>query len=134
MSKDISPFDFVKAINKHEDIIAQAEDPEAVEAAYVPYLINKAFSYYPDTIFFANEINLNNGVPKKMQNDYYLNSIRPTHRYAPWHKRVKTDEIQAIQDFYQCNFHRAQAILRLLSNEELKYIIELWKNNESDST
>ena len=49
-----NPFEFVKAINNKQNIIRDDLD----EKAYNPYMINRAFSYFPDTVLLANEMNV----------------------------------------------------------------------------
>ena len=47
------------------------------EKAYVPFVINRSLSYFPDTILYANQVNHYNQLDKKMQFDYLRLSLRP---------------------------------------------------------
>ena len=51
----MNPFDYVNSINssKKENLMID----EVAEKAYNPWLINKALSYFKDTVLYANEIN-----------------------------------------------------------------------------
>ena len=50
------------------------EDP-SIEKDYSPYIINRCFSGHIDSVMFANELNLKPNLPKKLQYDFYLNSL-----------------------------------------------------------
>lgn len=125
-----SPFDYVKAINSHKDIIREDDIPERAEADYVPFLANKAFSFHLDTIFYANEANLNTNIPKQMQFDYYLHSIRPAKRFG-WVKKTVDDSISVIQEYFKCSHRDAVMYRRILTDDQLKMIQE--KNNKGGS-
>ena len=51
-----SPFDFLNSINTTKKNLVRDEGRGASE--YAPYLMNKGLSQFPDTIVFANEINI----------------------------------------------------------------------------
>ena len=119
----MNPFDFVKAINetKH-DLIRGSENPDLAETFYKPYVINKAFSYFKDTVMYANELNMYPNTDNKLQNDYYLNSIRKGKRYSKWHKKEEDDKIEAIIEYYNVNYARAREISNVLTDEQLDLI------------
>jgi hypothetical protein len=135
----MSPFDFVKAINEtKQNLIGGSENPDLAETFYKPYVINKAFSYFKDTVMYANEINMYPNTDNKLQNDYYLNSIRKGKRYSKWHKKEEDDKIEAIMEYYNVNYARAREISNILTDEQLTLIkIKLIKggnNVQSQST
>ena len=118
-----TPFDFVSQINSGKsDIIRSSENPELMETFYKPYVINKAFSYFVDTIMYANEMNRCNNLQVRLQNDYYLNSIRKGKRFSKWHKRLENADIEIIQDYYRVNHTRALEIIEVLSKEQFELI------------
>jgi hypothetical protein len=135
----MSPFDFVKAINEtKQNLIRDSENPDLAETFYKPYVINKAFSYFKDTVMYANEINMYPNTDNKLQNDYYLNSIRKGKRYSKWHKKEDEPKIEAIMEYYNVNYARAREISNILTDEQLTIIkIKLIKggnNVQSQST
>ena len=135
----MSPFDFVKAINENkQDLIRGSENPDLAKTFYKPYVINKAFSYFKDTVMYANELNMYPNTPHKLQNDYYLNSIRKGKRYSKWHKKEEDDKIEAIMEYYNVNYAKAREIGNVLTDEHLTLIkIKLIKggnNVQSQST
>jgi hypothetical protein len=135
----MSPFDFVNAINNtKQDLIRDSENPDLAETFYKPFIINRAFSHFKDTIMYANEINMYPNIANKLQNDYYLNSIRKGKRYSKWHKKEEDDKIEAIMEYYNVNYAKAREIGNVLTDEHLTLIkIKLIKggnNVQSQST
>jgi hypothetical protein len=119
----MSPFDFVKAINENkQDLIRDSENPDLAETFYKPFVINRAFSYFKDTVMYANELNMYPNTPHKLQNDYYLNSIRKAKRYSKWHKKEEDGKIEAIMEYYDVKYARAREIGNVLTDEQLDLI------------
>lgn len=118
----MNPFDYVNAINSRKDIIRNSENPELAEKLYDCYFTNKALSYHIDSILYSNEMNINNNLDSIMQNDYYLNSIRPKKRYSKWHKKVNDETIQVIQEYYKVGYSRAVEYSKVLSEEQINLI------------
>ena len=58
------------------------EDP-SIEKDYPPYIVNRCMSGHLDAIMFANEMNMYNFLPKKMQYDFFINILRTKKRYSP---------------------------------------------------
>lgn len=116
----MSPFDFLNAINDTKVDLFQ--DPQA-NKDYNAFLINRGLSYFPDTILYANEMNKHPNLDKKMQFDFYVNSISKRKRFSKWHKKdVSTDQLQLIQDYYKYNQTNALEALELLTDEKIKII------------
>jgi len=112
-------FDFVNAINKSkEDLL---KDPEA-EKQYPAYMVNKALSYFPDTILYANEINQFHHLDAKLQFHFFLNSIRPAKRFAKWVKKQEDNDITAVMEYYGYNPQKAENALYILSSDQLTII------------
>ena len=65
-----------QAINyQKQDLLEDDRDGE-LEREYIPYIVNKALSFTPDTILQANEMNCKPFLDKKLQYHYLLNIIR----------------------------------------------------------
>lgn len=115
----MNPFDFINAINKSkEDLL---KEPES-EKHYPAYMVNKALSYFPDTILYANEINQYHHLDSKLQFHFFLNSIRPAKRFAKWVKKQEDNDITAIMEYYGYNPQKAENALSILSSEQLSII------------
>ena len=118
----VSPFDFVNAISySKKDLIK--EEP-ACERLTQPFVVNRALSYFPDTIMYANEVNRRQTVDNKLQNDYLLNSIRPLKRFAKWVKKVENNDFDAVQQYYGFSNEKTVQALLLLSAGQLGLIKE----------
>lgn len=119
----MAPFDYVNAIllNK-KDLITD----EASEKAYVPFLTNRALSYHPDTILYAQEMNSYASLDKKLQFHYLLNTIRPAkRRHSKWAKKLENDEIEAIQEYFGYSYQKAKVAASILSKEQKEEIKKL---------
>lgn len=114
----MNPFDYVNSINfTKKDIM---ED----EKSYAPFLINKALSYFPDTILYANEMNSNHHLDNKLQYHYLLNSIRPKKRFSKWAKKQDSDNLEIVKRFYDYNDQKAEQALSILSPSQIETIRE----------
>jgi hypothetical protein len=110
--------EFLKAINyTKQDILT-----EEIEKEYVPYVINHCLSGTVDTVLYAQEMNQRHFLDKRMQFDYLRHAVRKGKRFAKWLKQEKSEDITAIQKYYQCNRQRACEYLPLLSDVELTHI------------
>ena len=112
----MTPFDFIKAINEtKENLIAD----ELSEKDYVPYVINKGLSYFPDTILYSNEMNRLHLLDSKVQFQYLLNSIRPRKRYSKWYKNELTEDLKVISEYFGYSYSKAKQVQSLISSEQL---------------
>lgn len=112
--------DFLKAINKTKEPLMD-EDPFA-EKEYVPFVITRTLSYFPDTIFHANEMNFRSWTDKKLHFDYLRSAIRPRSRFTKWEKQEKNDKIDTIKAYYGYNDQRAREVVDILSDEDVMYM------------
>jgi hypothetical protein len=60
------------------------------------FVVNKCMSGHIDTIMFANEMNMNHGLPTKLQYDFLLNSVRKRKRFSPRLKKEKIQDLDAV--------------------------------------
>lgn len=116
-------FDFLNAINDtKKDLLT--EDPQT-ESSYVPFMVNRGLSYFPDTIMFANEMNRHAGVPKRWQFDFYRIGVAKKKRFSKWHKKDQsTEEIKLVMQEYNYSASKAAAALELLKPEQVKELQE----------
>jgi hypothetical protein len=114
--------DILNSINQTKENLFTS-DPR-IEKEYVPFVINKCFSYFPDTIFYANRMNQVSGLDKKMQYDYLLSSISKKKRFSKWIKPEENKDIEVIKEVYGYSDQRAREVLDLVSVEDLKQFIQ----------
>jgi len=123
MSKDYNPFDFMNAVSfSKEDLIHNNENPALIEKQYTPYVVNRGFTNFEDTILHANEMNMRHNLFPAAQFDYYRGALRKRKRFSKWPKADKSVDLDAIQQVYQCNRTVAKLYLKALSKEDLKQV------------
>ncbi|PHS22164.1 MAG: DNA polymerase [Robiginitomaculum sp.] len=122
-----NPFDYVTSITySKKDIISGADDEDLMVRNYPPFIVNKALSYFADTVLHANEMNINHQLSNKTQYLFLLNSIRRRKRFAKWVKAAVPDnEIEAICLVYECNARIAEQYRGLMNKAQTKSIMKL---------
>lgn len=118
--KALSPFDFAKSINEKDYIFENEKD-------YNAWMVNKALSFGPDTIFYANDMNQNYFLDKNLQYDYLFYSIRKAKRYNKWIKPATDERLNIIATHFNYSLQKAKSALKVLTEEQIQEII---KNQE----
>ena len=113
--------DYLKAINRTKEPLMDDED-EQWEKKYPPFIVNKCLMPFQDTILFVNEMNQYPQLDKKLQFDFYLNSLRSRNRYTPWMKAKKLKSLEYVKEFYGYNNEKAKVALDILSDEQISAI------------
>ena len=118
----MTPFDFINAINLTKKNLF--EDPQA-EKDYLPFLVNRGLSYFPDTVLYANEMNRNSGIPKDWQFSFFLNTIPKKKRFSKWHKKdADSESLILVKEYFGYSSEKALEALSTLSDEQLAMIKE----------
>ena len=112
----MNPFEFIKSITTtKEDIMTKDNEKD-----YNPFIVNRSLSYFQDTLFLANEMNLfHSSIPNSVQYAFYLNSIVKKSRFAKWAKPVSSESLEIVKAYYGYNNELAKIALALLSNEQI---------------
>ena len=97
------------------------EDP-SIEKDYPPYIINRCFSGHLDAVLFANEMNMYSFLPKKMQYDFFINTLRTKRRFSPWIRKDLVDNLDCVKRYYGYSNEKAKQALKILSKEQLDFI------------
>lgn len=96
---------------------------QEIDGLYDPYIVNKALSYFSDTVLYADEMNRFYDVPKQAQYGYLLNSVRPKKRFSKWAKKEKEDlDFSAVQIYFQYNNKKTEEALKILTPEQINMI------------
>jgi hypothetical protein len=107
-------------------ILRTKKDALAAGATYTPFGINRALSYYKDTILYANMMNMNHQTPPDLQYQYLLNTVRSMKR--PFHnmKRLNNDlkDLESVKLYFGYSNEKAKEALRILSDEQIALIKE----------
>ena len=113
--------DYLNAINhKKEDLMAS--DDEFWEKKYPAFIINKALSAFPDCILFVNEMNRMHHLDKRLQFQFFLNSIRPKKRFSKWLRSSKIKNLEYVKEYYGYNNEKAKQALDILDDEQIEHI------------
>ena len=112
--------DWLNSINQNKKNIMD-DDPTS-EKDYAPYIINKCLSGHIDSLMYANEMNKNHFLSKKLQYDFFINILRVKRRFSPWLKKDKIEDLDYVKRYYGYSNEKAQQALRILSKEQLNFI------------
>ena len=112
--------DWLNSINLNKkDLIT--EDP-ATEREYAPYIVNRCMAGHLDTVLLANEMNINHSLPKRLQYDFFLNSVRKKKRFSPWLRKDKIKDLDCVKRYYGYSNEKATQALLILSSEQIAFI------------
>ena len=112
----MNPFEYVNAINMtKEDIMVD----DLAEKAYNPFMVNRSLSYFQDTVLYANEMNVNHTIDKRLQFDFLINMIRKRKRFSKWQKAVSDSDVEVVKEYYGYNNEKARSALSLLTREQI---------------
>lgn len=114
--------DYLNSINDDKTPLMDGH-PQA-EKAYPPYVINRCLSYFPDTILYANTMNLKTNLDKKLQFDYLRLSVRPRKRFSKWMKNEISEEVKSIKEYFGYSTKKALEIQSLLTKNDKKAILD----------
>ena len=112
----MNPFEYVNAINMtKEDIMVD----DLAEKAYNPFMVNRSLSYFQDTVLYANEMNVNHTIDKRLQFDFLINMVRKRKRFSKWQKAVSDSDVEVVKEYYGYNNEKARQALTLLTSEQV---------------
>ena len=108
-------FDYVNSINDKTEI-------EFDEKEYVPFIINKAFSNFNDTVIFANLMNQYAFLPKEMQFDFFYCSVSKRKRFSKWPSKKDDEAAKFLSEKAGLNIKKAQELVKVLGPEKIEEI------------
>jgi hypothetical protein len=116
-------FDFINDINyEKKDVFNELSEKE--EKKYPSYTINRYFSFMPDTIFFANEMNMRSGIDNKLKHHFYLYGMRKKKRFTKWLKEDRNSDLDVVKVAYNCSERTAKEYMSILSKEQIDALKE----------
>ncbi len=114
--------DYLNAINITKKRLLDTSDI-TWEKKYSPFIINRCLSMFYDTIMHSNEMNGYHFLPKKMQFDYFINSIRERRRFGgKWLSQKKVKDLELLKEYYGYSNSKAKEALSILTNDQLENI------------
>lgn len=116
-------WDYISAINFSK--VDLFKDNHQADKDYIPFIVNKSLSFFPDALFYANEINKYPNAAKQWQFDFLRWSLSKRKRFAKWTKKNTVDpDLKYIQQFYNMSTQKAQDILKILTKDQIQKIKE----------
>ena len=119
----MNPFDFVKSINdKTGNIIDRDGD---LEKSYVPFIVNRAFSQFPDTVIAANTMNCMHHLDRKLKYDYLYNTLKKRKRFSKWVKAEWDEEAEKlVANYYGVSRIRAREYLSMMNESDKEDLLK----------
>ena len=112
--------DYLNSINQTKKNILK-DDVEAT-SGYPSYIVNKCLSSFTDAVLYANEMNKNAHLPKKLQYDFFINTLKPRKRFSPWVKKQTLEHLELVKEYYGYSHTKALEALRILTIDQLEII------------
>ena len=113
----MNPFKYLNEINYGKRNIMVDEE---TEKAYVPFVINRSLSYFPDTVALANEMNRYGHLESRLQFAFLINTIRKRKRFSKWIKPEIENDVEVVKEYYGYSDEKAKSVLSLLNNEQIE--------------
>ena len=113
----MNPFEYIKSINESKkDIMVD----DVSEKGYNPFIINRNFSFFNDTVLYANEMNRFHHLDHRLQFDFFINIIKKKKRWSKWVKPQDVENLELIKQHYGYSNEKAKSVLELFSNENIE--------------
>ena len=122
--------DYLYSINQSKKNIL--DDDADAEKKYPAYVVNRCLSSFMDTILLSNEMNRNSHLPKRLQYDFLINSVKPRKRFSPWARKDTIDYLDVIKEYYGYNDDKALQALRILTKDQLDKIAHLLRKGGNE--
>ena len=114
--------DYLNAINFSKEKLLDSDD-ETWEKKYPPFVINRCMSMFWDCIAQANEMNGYHFLDKKIQFDFFINSIRKQKRFGgKWLSQAKLKDMEYVKEYYDYSNEKAKDALNILTKEQIEHI------------
>ena len=112
--------DWLNSINTTKTNLID-EDPD-IEKSYPSYIVNRCLSGQVDSVMFANEMNKHPNLAKKLQYDFFLNSLRKRKRFSPWLRKDQIENLELVKRYYGYSNEKAKQVFNILTREQLSFI------------
>lgn len=112
----MNPFEYINAINNtKKDIMVD----DIAESKYTPFMVNRSLSYFPDTVLYANEMNINHHLDHRLQFDFLINIVKKKKRFSKWSKPEEISDLNVVKEYYGYSNGKAKSVLSLFTDEHL---------------
>lgn len=90
---------------------------------YPAFAINRVLSKYKDAILYANMMNMNHHIPKNLQYQYLLNTVRSMKRpFQKSEKEPRLKDLDCVKEYFGYSNEKAKEALRILTDEQIAFI------------
>jgi hypothetical protein len=114
--------DYLNAINVSKEPLLDISE-SYTKQSYPPFVVTRCLSYFPDTLFAANEMNTRPLIDSKMHFDFLRGAVRPRKRFSKWLKREDDSRVAALVEYYGMSSRKAREALSVLSEADLEEIV-----------
>ncbi len=114
--------DYLNAINVSKEPLLDSSE-SYTKQSYPPFVVTRCLSYFPDTLFAANEMNTRPLIDSKMHFDFLRGAVRPRKRFSKWLKREDDSRVAALVEYYGISSRKAREALSVLSEADLEEIV-----------
>jgi hypothetical protein len=114
--------DYLNAINVSKEPLLDSSE-SYTKQSYPPFVVTRCLSYFPDTLFAANEMNTRPLIDSKMHFDFLRGAVRPRKRFSKWLKREDDSRVAALVEYYGISSRKAREALPVLSESDLEEIV-----------
>lgn len=116
--------DYLNAINFTKQKLMDTDDL-MWEKKYPAYIVNRCMSMFWDTLPAANEMNGYHFLDKKVQFDFFINSIRKQKRFGgKWLSQAKLKNMEYVKEYYGYSNEKAKDALNILTEQQIEHIKE----------
>ena len=113
--------DYLNAINHKKEDLMVGED-EFREKKYPAFIVNKALSAFSECVLYVNEMNRLHHLDKRLQFQFFLNSIGPKKRFSKWLRSSKIKNLEYVKEYYGYSNEKAKHALDILDDVEIEHI------------
>ena len=113
--------DYLNAINHKKEDLMTSED-EFWEKKYPAFIVNKALSAFAECVLYVNEMNRLHHLDKRLQFQFFLNSIGPKKRFSKWLRSSKIKNLEYVKEYYGYSNEKAKQALDILDDEQIEHI------------
>lgn len=112
----MNPFEYINSINNtKKDIMVD----DIAESKYTPFMVNRSLSYFPDTVLYANEMNIQHHIDNRLQFDFFINIVKKKKRFSKWSKPEEISDLNVVKEYYGYSNEKAKSVLSLFTDEHL---------------
>ena len=111
-----NPFDYVKSINK--------KTYELDLSGYNPFLTNRAFAAFIDTVMFAEQMNQHPELDPYLQYQFYYYGIRKGSRFDPINKPVEPEGLEVVMAYFKYSKQKALEVMPILTKQDILGMIQ----------